>query len=102
MSGFFFCGNIEEPVVKASLICTKPNSWLLHSTSSSPIRDRWIAQFADDVYRALDPEVAVERRQLIGGPSRARVQAELSALRARLTERGLQASQVAQEFGAPG
>ena len=60
------------------------------------------ALFADDVYRALDPEVAVERRQLIGGPSRARVQAELAALRSRLTERGLQANQVAQEFGAPG
>ena len=56
--------------------------------------------FDADVYRALDPEVAVERRQLKGGPARARVQAELAALRERLAARGLAADQVARDFGA--
>ena len=40
--------------------------------------------FAQDVYQALDPETAVERRNLAGGPARARVQSELKALRERL------------------
>ncbi len=56
--------------------------------------------FDADVYRALDPEVAVERRQLKGGPARARVQAELAALRARLAGRGLAVEQVASDLGA--
>ena len=35
MSGFFFCGIIDEPVVYASESSTNPNSQLDHSTSSS-------------------------------------------------------------------
>jgi argininosuccinate lyase len=55
--------------------------------------------FEDDVYLALAPETAVERRGLLGGPARARVQAELDALRARLLQRGLDASAVARQLG---
>ena len=40
MSGFFFCGMIEEPVAKASSSSTQPNSGEVHSTTSSPSRDR--------------------------------------------------------------
>jgi argininosuccinate lyase len=58
--------------------------------------------FEPDVYRALDPETAVERRLLPGGPSRACVQAELRALRDRLAQRGLDAAEVARGFGAAG
>ena len=42
MSGFFFCGSIDEPVAYASSRRAKPNSSLVHSTHSSPIRDRWM------------------------------------------------------------
>ncbi len=45
--------------------------------------------FDESVYRALDPEVAVERRDLVGGPARARVSEEIAALRARLAARGV-------------
>ena len=41
MSGFFFCGSIDEPVLYASARRRKPNSSLVHSTISSPRRDRW-------------------------------------------------------------
>jgi argininosuccinate lyase len=53
----------------------------------------------DDVYRALDPETAVERRALVGGPARARVSAELDALLARLSARGLDLEEVGRRFG---
>jgi argininosuccinate lyase len=56
--------------------------------------------FDTDVYTALDPETAVERRRLPGGPARAMVEAELVELRARLQARGLDASEVARSFGA--
>jgi argininosuccinate lyase len=56
--------------------------------------------FAQDVYAALEPERAVERRRLPGGPAKAMVTAEIAALRARLSERGLDASEVARRFGA--
>jgi argininosuccinate lyase len=56
--------------------------------------------FAEDVYAALDPENAVERRKLPGGPARAMVSGEIAALRARLSQRGLDASEVARRFGA--
>ena len=42
MSGFFFCGIIDEPVVYASDSSTKPNSQLDHSTSSSESLERCI------------------------------------------------------------
>ena len=45
-SGFFFCGMIEEPDVHASASSQKPNSSLLHSTSSAPRRERCVAAVA--------------------------------------------------------
>ena len=45
MSGFFFCGSIDEPVAYASARRMKPNSSVDHSTISSPRRDRctWVS-----------------------------------------------------------
>jgi argininosuccinate lyase len=43
--------------------------------------------FDDSVYRALDPEVAIERRTIVGGPARARVSEQIDALEQRLAER---------------
>ena len=40
MSGFFFCGMIDEPVDHASSSCTQPNSGVAHRMTSSPMRDR--------------------------------------------------------------
>ncbi|MNZ92051.1 hypothetical protein D3C78_1110600 [compost metagenome] len=37
-SGFFFCGMIDEPVVKRSAILMKPKFWLIHRISSSEKR----------------------------------------------------------------
>ena len=42
ISGFFFCGMMEEPVVNASLRCTKPNSQLDQRMISSEKRERCI------------------------------------------------------------
>jgi argininosuccinate lyase len=56
------------------------------------------AAFDDDVYKALDPETAIERRAIVGGPARVMVQAELAALRKRLTERGVQVSELSKRF----
>ena len=55
--------------------------------------------FDEDVYEALDPEVAVERRDVIGGPAKARVSAEIAALRERLTARGVLVADVARAHG---
>ena len=48
MSGFFFCGSIDEPVANASGSCMKPNSSLDQSTISSPMRERctWVSAAA--------------------------------------------------------
>ncbi len=40
MSGFFFCGMIDEPVEKASWRVTKENSFVFHRMISSATRDR--------------------------------------------------------------
>ncbi len=40
MSGFFFCGMIEEPVEKASCRVTKENSFVFQMMTSSAIRER--------------------------------------------------------------
>ncbi|MCC7535527.1 MAG: argininosuccinate lyase [Deltaproteobacteria bacterium] len=45
------------------------------------------ASFDDSIYVALDPAVAVERRDLLGAPARARVLAALDAAEARLDAR---------------
>lgn len=42
MSGFFFCGMIDEPVEKASCSVTKENSFVFQMMISSAIRDRLI------------------------------------------------------------
>ncbi|RYE87359.1 MAG: argininosuccinate lyase, partial [Myxococcales bacterium] len=44
--------------------------------------------FDDDAYRVLDPEVALERRDLIGGPAKKRVLGEIDDARARLAGEG--------------
>ena len=58
------------------------------------------AAFDQDVYKALDPETAVERRNVVGGPARAQVQAQIDGLRARLSSRGLDVDGMAQAAGA--
>jgi argininosuccinate lyase len=58
--------------------------------------------FEQDVYASLEPETAVERRRLPGGPARAMVEAQIEALRARLRERGLDAADVMRQLGALG
>jgi argininosuccinate lyase len=55
--------------------------------------------FEDDVYRALDPETAIERRSLPGGPARSMVAGELRLHRARLAARDLDVDQVAARYG---
>ncbi len=47
------------------------------------------ASFDASLYSALDPETAIERRALVGGPARARVSEEIDALSARLRARGV-------------
>jgi argininosuccinate lyase len=46
------------------------------------------AAFDENVFTALDPETAVERRDVVGGPARRRVEAALGDARARLADRG--------------
>lgn len=43
--------------------------------------------FDETLYAALDPETAIERRALYGGPAKARVQEQIDALTHRLAER---------------
>src|SRR3954468_10209171 len=40
MSGFFFCGMIDDPVAQASSSRAQPNSVDVQSTTSSPSRER--------------------------------------------------------------
>ncbi len=56
--------------------------------------------FDESVYEALDPEVAVERRALVGGPARARVSEEIAALRERLGGRDVDVDGTARAAGA--
>jgi argininosuccinate lyase len=44
--------------------------------------------FGEDVFVALDPVTAIERRDLFGGPARRQVEAALGEARARLEGRG--------------
>ncbi len=46
--------------------------------------------FDQTLYAALDPETAIERRALFGGPARARVQEQIRAWTARLAARGVE------------
>jgi argininosuccinate lyase len=68
-----------------------------------PLED-WRAEhplFDETVLTAIEPEVAVERRDVEGGPKKARVQAEIAALLARLAPR-LDARAVARDLGVEG
>jgi argininosuccinate lyase len=56
--------------------------------------------FEEDVFRALDPETAIERRNLPGGPARNMVRAELALLRGRLAQRQLDVDRVADGYAA--
>ncbi|HBQ20203.1 MAG TPA: argininosuccinate lyase, partial [Myxococcales bacterium] len=46
--------------------------------------------FDETLFAALDPETAIERRALYGGPARARVAEQIEALAARLASRDVQ------------
>jgi argininosuccinate lyase len=59
----------------------------LASLSLAVYRDEHPA-FAEDVYQALDVERAVERRNIVGAPARARVEAAIRDALARLAARG--------------
>lgn len=56
------------------------------------------AAFDQDIYTALDPETAVERRQLPGAPARAMVSAELTAWNERLEQRGVDVAAIRQRY----
>jgi argininosuccinate lyase len=55
--------------------------------------------FEEDVYGALDPETAVERRSLPGGPARSMVRHQLALHRARLSARQLDVDAVGKGHG---
>jgi argininosuccinate lyase len=55
--------------------------------------------FDVDVYAALDPETAVERRQVPGGPARAMVLAALAEVRSRLESRDVDPNALATAAG---
>jgi len=57
------------------------------------------AGFEEDIYKALDPETAIERRNLPGGPARSMVVAELRQLQARLSERHLDIERTCERYG---
>jgi argininosuccinate lyase len=56
--------------------------------------------FAEDVYAALDPETAIERRNLPGGPARAMVGNELQTFRLRFAERQLDVERICERYAA--
>ena len=56
--------------------------------------------FDASAMQALDFERAVERRNLLGGPAKARVLAALDDLQASLHARGVDAQKIANELGA--
>lgn len=56
--------------------------------------------FDESIYHALDMEVAVERRNVYGGPARARVEAAVQEERETLEGRGLDLNALSEETGA--
>ena len=58
--------------------------------------------FDASVFDAIRAEVAVERRDVIGGPARSRVAGAVDALVQRLAARGIDAGREAQSLGANG
>lgn len=55
--------------------------------------------FEQDVYAALDPETAVERRQLPGAPARAMVTSEVNVWQERLDQRSVDLTLLTQRYG---
>jgi argininosuccinate lyase len=56
------------------------------------------ASFEADVKQALDPETAIERRDVPGGPAKAQQAAELARWKRVLAERGCRLDEVAQRY----
>ena len=77
MSGFFFCGMMDEPVQKASGSSMKPNGALIHRISSSAMRERWMAQMAApariSITKSRSETASSELRQGPSKPSAAAV-----------------------------
>ena len=55
--------------------------------------------FDTTIFHALEPEVAIARRDLVGGPAKGRVAAAIAAASARLAARGVDAAVVARTMG---
>jgi argininosuccinate lyase len=55
--------------------------------------------FDETVFEAMRPEVAIERRDVLGGPAKARVLSAIAALEARLSAHGLAPRELARERG---
>jgi len=58
--------------------------------------------FDQGAFESLDPDRAVERRDIVGGPARARVSEQIAALVSRLAERGVDVTAVARDHGMRG
>jgi argininosuccinate lyase len=56
--------------------------------------------FDESIYEAIRPEVAVERRDVIGGPAKVRVSAAIADAKARATARGVEVALLAENLGA--
>jgi argininosuccinate lyase len=56
--------------------------------------------FDESIFRAMEPEVAIERRDVIGGPAKNRVLAAITALEGRLRSHGVDPRGLAAERGA--
>ncbi len=56
--------------------------------------------FDASVFTAMEPETAIERRDVLGGPARVRVVAALEALEARWADRGVDIRALARSRGA--
>jgi argininosuccinate lyase len=54
--------------------------------------------FESDIARALDPETALERRNVTGGPAKPQLALELARWRTALTERGCKLDAIAQRY----
>ncbi len=46
--------------------------------------------FDESIFEAIEPEVAIERRSVLGGPARGQVRAQIEALASRLAARGVE------------
>ena len=76
----------------------------LEALTLEELRKEHVA-FTDDVFATLDPEMAVERRDVIGGPSRNQVGAQLRRWSEELRARGIDLDVVSGDYGwraAPG